>query len=162
MCESPNWKMKTKKSVVWESEEVTLKLKIYQITQQPWYWLGCIILWELAFDVGEDEAAPEVHVFRDPDPFGEVGFPDVAPVPVHSTPAPATPSLTEEQRKRMEMNRQRALERRLARQQPTGRKNNVGSAPVLVTWGLFLWKHLLSARLTDVTRQLLILFIKVI
>ncbi|XP_074514315.1 TIMELESS-interacting protein isoform X3 [Sebastes fasciatus] len=76
---------------------------------------------------GEEEAAeaPESHVFGDPDPFNRANFDDLQE-PVHSTPAPATPptpaapaspSLTEEQRKRMELNRQRALERKLARQQ---------------------------------------------
>ncbi|XP_047436380.1 TIMELESS-interacting protein [Mugil cephalus] len=68
---------------------------------------------------GDEEAEPEA--FREPDPFGDLQG------PVHSTPAPpappapphhspAAPSLTEEQRLRMELNRQRALERRLARQ----------------------------------------------
>ncbi|XP_030017638.1 TIMELESS-interacting protein isoform X2 [Sphaeramia orbicularis] len=67
---------------------------------------------------GEEEVAPEPHIFGDPDPFG-----NDLPRLVHSTPAPtapttpATPSLTEEQRRRMELNRQKALERRLARQQ---------------------------------------------
>lgn len=65
-----------------------------------------------------------MHVFGDPDPFGGANFlNDIGPV--HSTPAPppppalapATPSLTEEQRRRIEMNKQRALEKRLARQQ---------------------------------------------
>ncbi|XP_042337348.1 TIMELESS-interacting protein, partial [Plectropomus leopardus] len=78
---------------------------------------------------GEEEAAPESHVFGDPDPFNEVSFNNLQ-APIHSTPAPAAPpapsspaysppapSLTEEQRMRMELNRQRALERRLARQQ---------------------------------------------
>ncbi|XP_075934625.1 TIMELESS-interacting protein [Anarhichas minor] len=76
----------------------------------------------------EEEAAPESHVFGDPDPFNSSSFNDLpaplrfTPAPVHSTPAapapPPAPSLTEEQRRRMELNRQRALERRLARQQP--------------------------------------------
>lgn len=81
--------------------------------------------------VEEAAAAPESHVFGDPDPFNSTVFPNDLPAPVHSTPAPAAPpppspapstspaapSLTEEQRKRMELNRQRALERKLARQQ---------------------------------------------
>ncbi|XP_044058642.1 TIMELESS-interacting protein [Siniperca chuatsi] len=75
--------------------------------------------------MGEEEAAPESHVFGDPDPFNGAIFPNDLQGPVHSTPAPAAPpapspaapSLTEEQRKRMELNRQRALERKLARQQ---------------------------------------------
>uniref|UniRef100_UPI003AABF0E1 TIMELESS-interacting protein-like n=1 Tax=Centroberyx gerrardi TaxID=166262 RepID=UPI003AABF0E1 len=76
----------------------------------------------------EEEASPEAHIFGDPDPFGGGGFPEVPEVPerpVHSTPAPPAPStpappapsMTEEQRKRMELNRQMALERRLARKQ---------------------------------------------
>ncbi|XP_054474473.1 TIMELESS-interacting protein isoform X2 [Anoplopoma fimbria] len=75
---------------------------------------------------GEEEAAeaPESHVFGDPDPFNSSSFNHLQ-APVHSTPAPtappapspASPSLTEEQRRRMELNRQRALERKLARQQ---------------------------------------------
>uniref|UniRef100_A0A3Q1JPF2 TIMELESS-interacting protein n=1 Tax=Anabas testudineus TaxID=64144 RepID=A0A3Q1JPF2_ANATE len=67
-------------------------------------------------DKGEEVAEPELQVFGDPDPFSGVSFhTDLGPV--HSTPAPAAPSLTEEQRRRMELNRQLALERRLARQQ---------------------------------------------
>ncbi|XP_070686685.1 TIMELESS-interacting protein [Pempheris klunzingeri] len=73
---------------------------------------------------GEEEAAPEGNVYGDPDPFSGPSFPDDSQQgPIHSTPAPAptpapaAPSLTEEQRKRMELNRQRALERKLARQQ---------------------------------------------
>ncbi|XP_034745113.1 TIMELESS-interacting protein [Etheostoma cragini] len=77
---------------------------------------------------GEEQAAPEAQVFGDPDPFNRTSFNDLQ-APVHSTPAPAAPptppspaapappSLTEEQRRRMELNRQRALEKRLARQQ---------------------------------------------
>ncbi|XP_075905621.1 TIMELESS-interacting protein isoform X1 [Nelusetta ayraudi] len=61
------------------------------------------------------EAAPEANVLGDPDPFSSSTSPDDASAPVHSTPA--APSLTEEQRQRMELNRQRALERKLARQQ---------------------------------------------
>nr|XP_046253073.1 TIMELESS-interacting protein [Scatophagus argus]XP_046253082.1 TIMELESS-interacting protein [Scatophagus argus] len=69
---------------------------------------------------GEEEAAPESHVFRDPDPFDDLTG------PLHSTPAPAAPpaappaaSLTDEQRRRMELNRLQALQRKLARQQQT-------------------------------------------
>uniref|UniRef100_A0A3Q3WF34 TIMELESS-interacting protein n=1 Tax=Mola mola TaxID=94237 RepID=A0A3Q3WF34_MOLML len=65
----------------------------------------------------KDEATPEPQVFGDPDPFNSSGLPDDLLRPVHSTPAPAAPSLTEEQRRRMELNRQLALERKLARQQ---------------------------------------------
>ncbi|XP_014823484.1 PREDICTED: TIMELESS-interacting protein [Poecilia mexicana] len=61
--------------------------------------------------------------FQDPDPFISQPSSTDPPGPVHSTPAlapvPAPPSLTEEQCRRMEQNRQRALERRLARQQQT-------------------------------------------
>ncbi|TMS01258.1 TIMELESS-interacting protein [Larimichthys crocea] len=77
-----------------------------------------------------EEVAPEPNVFRDPDPFNGSIFPGDLQRPVHSTPAPvappspspvfpspAAPSLTEEQRQRMELNRRRALERKLARQQ---------------------------------------------
>ncbi|KAM7014994.1 TIMELESS-interacting protein [Tautogolabrus adspersus] len=77
--------------------------------------------------MGEDEPAPEPHVFGDPDPFDSAVFPDDLQGALHSTPAPApppssspspaAPSLTEEQRRRIELNRQRALERKLARQQ---------------------------------------------
>ncbi|KAG7483495.1 TIMELESS-interacting protein [Solea senegalensis] len=74
---------------------------------------------------GEEATAPELHMFDDPDPFNGTIFADEAPSLVHSTPAPAAPaapspaapSLTDEQRRRMELNRQRALERRLARNQ---------------------------------------------
>lgn len=80
---------------------------------------------KICFGVGEEEAAPELQIFRDPDPFSGARFPDDIQGPVHSTPvpaappapSPASPSLTEEQRRRMELNRQQALERRLARQQ---------------------------------------------
>ncbi|KAM6943475.1 TIMELESS-interacting protein [Xenentodon cancila] len=68
----------------------------------------------------DDEAPPELQVFGDPDPFTTDSFVDGSQKLVHSTPAPTTPaapSLTEEQCRRMELNRQRALERRLARQQ---------------------------------------------
>lgn len=63
----------------------------------------------------EGEVAPEINVSEDPDPFSSSTFANDASAPVHSTPA--APSLTEEQRQRMELNRQRALERKLARQQ---------------------------------------------
>lgn len=84
---------------------------------------------------GEEEAAPQSHDFGDPDPFNEASFNNLQ-APIHSTPAPAAPptpspaapSLTEEQRKRMELNRQRALERRLARQQQhTGERKFISS-----------------------------------
>ncbi|KAM6950631.1 LOW QUALITY PROTEIN: TIMELESS-interacting protein [Lycodopsis pacificus] len=63
----------------------------------------------------EEAAAPGSHVFGDPDPFNSSSL---------NLPAPAAPAFPparclREQRRRMELNRQRALERRLARQQPT-------------------------------------------
>ncbi|KAM9422290.1 TIMELESS-interacting protein isoform 1-T5 [Salvelinus alpinus] len=88
-------------------------------------------------DDGEDDAVASrdgrVVNHDDPDPFGDGGFaedppglvpstPAAAPSlvpssqagPVHSTPAP---SLTEEQQRRIELNKRLALERRLARMQ---------------------------------------------
>ncbi|XP_052004466.1 TIMELESS-interacting protein [Xyrauchen texanus] len=56
--------------------------------------------------------AAEVHIQEESDPGGDGGFPE-DPF-IHSTPAPA--SLTEEQQQRIELNKQLALERRLARQ----------------------------------------------
>ncbi|KAK5621028.1 hypothetical protein CRENBAI_015119 [Crenichthys baileyi] len=72
---------------------------------------------------GVEEPPPDTQGFEDPDPFNDTSFNDPQG-PIHSTPAPVAPtpapsSLTEEQRMRMELNRQRALERRLARQQQT-------------------------------------------
>lgn len=64
----------------------------------------------------EEVAEPDLQILEDPDPFSGASFHSDSG-PVHSTPAPAAPSLTEEQHRRMELNRQRALERRLARQQ---------------------------------------------
>ncbi|KAM9860416.1 TIMELESS-interacting protein [Aulostomus maculatus] len=72
---------------------------------------------------GDHETAPGSHIFGDPEPLRGASFPDDLQRPISSTPAPAAPpvpppqSLTEEQRHRMELNRQQALERRLARQQ---------------------------------------------
>lgn len=54
----------------------------------------------------------EVRVPEESDPVGDEGFPE-DPF-VHSTPAPA--SLTEEQQRRIELNKRLALERRLAKQ----------------------------------------------
>ncbi|XP_064816801.1 TIMELESS-interacting protein-like [Oncorhynchus masou masou] len=88
-------------------------------------------------DDGEDDTAASrdgrVVNHDDPDPFGDGGFPEDPPGrvpstpaaapslfpssqagPVHSTPAP---SLTEEQQRRIELNKRLALERRLARMQ---------------------------------------------
>ncbi|XP_058486275.1 TIMELESS-interacting protein [Solea solea] len=91
---------------------------------------------------GEEATAPELHMFDDPDPFNGTIFVDETPTLVHSTPAPAAPaapaapspaapSLTDEQRRRMELNRQRALERRLARnqQQQQTDSQSVDTAP---------------------------------
>uniref|UniRef100_A0AAY5KZ57 TIMELESS-interacting protein n=1 Tax=Esox lucius TaxID=8010 RepID=A0AAY5KZ57_ESOLU len=102
----------------------------------------------------EDEdgvlASKEGRVFNhdDQDPFG--GFPDNPPGLVPSTPATpppssetgpvhSTPSLTEEQRRRIELNKQLALERRLARMKHTvtcwnRRKVEVPEAVVVLTW----------------------------
>ncbi|XP_059926812.1 TIMELESS-interacting protein isoform X2 [Gadus macrocephalus] len=76
--------------------------------------------------IGETEVTPVQHVFEDPEPFGSTGrFPlgsqgPAHSTPAHTTPAPTTPAptLTEEQQRRIELNRQLALERRLARRQP--------------------------------------------
>ncbi|XP_056463840.1 TIMELESS-interacting protein isoform X2 [Gadus chalcogrammus] len=80
--------------------------------------------------IGETEVTPVQHVFDDPEPFGSTGrFPLGSQGPAHSTPGPSTPApstpapstpaptLTEEQQRRIELNRQLALERRLARRQ---------------------------------------------
>ncbi|XP_077419528.1 TIMELESS-interacting protein [Vanacampus margaritifer] len=71
--------------------------------------------------IGSDEAPPEADILEDSDPFSSQRFSgDPQGGPIHSTPAPAglpAPSLTDEQRQRIELNRQRALERRIARQQ---------------------------------------------
>ncbi|XP_054864804.1 TIMELESS-interacting protein isoform X3 [Amphiprion ocellaris] len=71
---------------------------------------------------GEEEAPPELQVFEDP--FSREGFLHDLQAPISSTPAPvgpqrspAAPALTEEQLRRMELNRRLALERKLARQQ---------------------------------------------
>lgn len=66
---------------------------------------------------------PEVRVQEESDPIVDEGFPE-DPF-VHSTPAP--PSLTEEQQRRIELNKQLALERRLAKQKQLG-----------------VWSHLIS------------------
>lgn len=65
----------------------------------------------------------EVQVLEESDPAGDGGFPE-DPF-VHSTPAPA--SLTEEQQRRIDLNKQLALERRLAKQKQLG-----------------VWSHLIS------------------
>ncbi|XP_069572038.1 TIMELESS-interacting protein isoform X1 [Brachyistius frenatus] len=87
----------------------------------------------------EEEVRPEVEVFGDPDPFGRGSFVNDPEEPVHSTPAlaapplppaPPPPSLTEEQRTRMELNRRRALERKLARQQLAENNGEKGAEKV--------------------------------
>uniref|UniRef100_A0A3Q2SQA5 TIMELESS-interacting protein n=1 Tax=Fundulus heteroclitus TaxID=8078 RepID=A0A3Q2SQA5_FUNHE len=88
---------------------------------------------------GAEEPPPDER--RSEDPFSDISFNEPGG-PIHSTPAPPTapppppppPSLTEEQRLRMELNRQRALERRLARQQqavpePVGPGSITASSP---------------------------------
>ena len=82
-----------------------------------------------------------MQVFGEPDLFSRAIFPDDVQGPVHSTPAPAqsapaapspsAPSLTEEQRCRMELNRQRALEKRLARQQQQQEQQEMGESSVM-------------------------------
>ncbi|XP_069031146.1 TIMELESS-interacting protein isoform X2 [Embiotoca jacksoni] len=87
----------------------------------------------------EEEVRPEVEVFGDSDPFGRGSFVNDPEEPVHSTPAlaapplppaPPPPSLTEEQRTRMELNRRRALERKLARQQLAENNGEKGAEKV--------------------------------
>lgn len=68
----------------------------------------------LTFFSPSEEA--EVLVPEESNPVGDEGFPE-DPF-VHSTPAPA--SLTEEQQQRIELNKQLALERRLAKQKQLG------------------------------------------
>ncbi|KAI5626248.1 TIMELESS-interacting protein [Silurus asotus] len=64
--------------------------------------------------VGNDGDEAEVRLQEDPDPFVDQSLSE-DPF-IHSTPAPASLSLTEEQQQRIERNKQLALERRLARQ----------------------------------------------
>nr|XP_057934283.1 TIMELESS-interacting protein isoform X2 [Doryrhamphus excisus]XP_057934284.1 TIMELESS-interacting protein isoform X2 [Doryrhamphus excisus] len=82
--------------------------------------------------IGEEEAPPEAPIFGEADHFTSQSFPSDPPGPIHSTPMPAgppAPSLTDEERQLMELNRRRALERRLARQQhPTDSQTVVGSS----------------------------------
>lgn len=88
----------------------------------------------------EDEILPEPHVVSNPDPFDGLGFSDDLPGLIHSTPAaaapaapaaPSAPSLTEEQQRRMELNRQRALERKLSRQQQHAGQHSILFFPYL-------------------------------
>lgn len=80
----------------------------------------------------EDVVLPDSHVFSNPDPFDGLGSSDDLPGLIHSTPAvPSAPSLTEEQQRRMELNRQRALERKLSRQQHHGGQHSILFIPYL-------------------------------
>uniref|UniRef100_A0A1A8L409 TIMELESS-interacting protein n=1 Tax=Nothobranchius pienaari TaxID=704102 RepID=A0A1A8L409_9TELE len=75
---------------------------------------------------GEEEAPPEMQVFQDFDPISSESSVKDPQGLLQSTPVPAPPAvppLTQDQLDRMELNRQRALERRIARQQQTGEKN---------------------------------------
>lgn len=67
----------------------------------------------------------EGRVLEESDPVGDEGFPE-DPF-VHSTPAPA--SLTEEQQRRIELNKRLALERRLAKQKQLGVWSHLMSSP---------------------------------
>ncbi|XP_038162788.1 TIMELESS-interacting protein [Cyprinodon tularosa] len=81
---------------------------------------------------GMEEPPTDGPGFQDPDPFYSQTPFNNPPEPIHSTPAPVAltpPSLTEEQRLRMELNRQRALERRLARQQQQLPDSQAATAP---------------------------------
>ncbi|XP_036440144.1 TIMELESS-interacting protein [Colossoma macropomum] len=64
--------------------------------------------------IGNNVVEAEDHLQEDVEPFGDGGFSE-DPF-IHSTPAPAPVTLTEEQQRRIELNKQLALERRLARQ----------------------------------------------
>lgn len=85
----------------------------------------------------EDEIGPEPHVVSNPDPFDGLGFSDDLQGPIHSTQAPAAPaspsapSLTEEQQRRMELNKQRAIERKLSRQQQHAGQHSIIFIPYL-------------------------------
>lgn len=87
------------------------------------------ILESLCFGLVEEEIAPESHIFGNPDPLSGSSFSGELPGLIQSTPAaPAAPapSLTEEQQRRMELNRQRALEKKLARQQQQQQQQHAG------------------------------------
>lgn len=72
----------------------------------------------LCSGAGEEEVQRELETFGDPDLFSRESFVNGPQGQIAEALAPPpTPSLTEEQRKRIELNRQRALEKRLARQQ---------------------------------------------
>ncbi|KAL7831075.1 hypothetical protein SRHO_G00305770 [Serrasalmus rhombeus] len=66
--------------------------------------------------IGNNVVEAEDHLQEDVEPFGDGGFSE-DPF-IHSTPAPAPApvTLTEEQQRRIELNKQLALEKRLARQ----------------------------------------------
>uniref|UniRef100_A0A3B4EWP6 TIMELESS-interacting protein n=1 Tax=Pundamilia nyererei TaxID=303518 RepID=A0A3B4EWP6_9CICH len=69
-----------------------------------------------------DEVQRELETFGNPDLFSRESFINAPQGQIAEALAPPpTPSLTEEQQKRIELNRQRALEKRLARQQQIGK-----------------------------------------
>ncbi|XP_061671682.1 TIMELESS-interacting protein [Syngnathoides biaculeatus] len=65
--------------------------------------------------IGEEEAPPVFDILGDSNPFSSQNFPSDSQELIHSTPA--VTYMTDEQRQRMELNRQRSLERRKVRQQ---------------------------------------------
>ncbi|XP_076743138.1 TIMELESS-interacting protein-like isoform X1 [Maylandia zebra] len=70
---------------------------------------------------GDEEVQRELETFGDPDLFSRESFINAPQGQIAEALAPPpTPSLTEEQQKRIELNRQRALEKRRARQQQIG------------------------------------------
>ncbi|XP_042071469.1 TIMELESS-interacting protein [Haplochromis burtoni] len=76
---------------------------------------------KLCSGVGDEEVQHELETFGDPDLFSRESFINAPQGQIAEALAPPpTPSLTEEQQKRIELNRQRALEKRLARQQQIG------------------------------------------
>uniref|UniRef100_A0A3Q3CCA7 Uncharacterized protein n=1 Tax=Haplochromis burtoni TaxID=8153 RepID=A0A3Q3CCA7_HAPBU len=77
---------------------------------------------KLCSGVGDEEVQHELETFGDPDLFSRESFINAPQGQIAEALAPPpTPSLTEEQQKRIELNRQRALEKRLARQQQIGK-----------------------------------------
>lgn len=81
--------------------------------------------------IGQDEemAAREGGLHDEPDPHGDRSLDEDSLGPVHSTPV--APSLTEEQQLRIRLNKQLALERRLAcMQHTTDSSQSTSSGPV--------------------------------
>lgn len=77
---------------------------------------------------GEETAAREEGIHGEPDPLGDSSLHEDPLELVHSTPA--APSLTEEQQLRIRLNKQLALERRLAcKQQTTDSSQSASSRP---------------------------------